>query len=229
MSTRIAGTLGRTLVAALGIFSSACIPVVNHGPQIEPGWNGGLTASLPVGPRYGNGDWGNTHYLFGPVGVNLAHGWRSGPEGSALLIGVHAPASLALFPPGFFELAQADAYYQLPARVSGSLDTGIGVNLASAHFMPYVQLGRIGANGSGWYTTQGVTVMWDDDNVTSTGSSAIFWMPTIAYQMGKPAHSYHWFVSGGVGKVQETYCYEFCSGIRLAVSAGVSVQFHRQR
>jgi hypothetical protein len=113
--------------------------------------------------------------------------------------------------------------------VSGSLDAGIGVNLASMHIMPYVQLGRISVSGNGWYTTQGVSVMWDDDGVASNGSSAIFWMPTVAYQMGNPNHTYHWFVTGGVGTVREAYCYEPCSETRLAISTGVSVQFHRER
>src|SRR5687767_4419003 len=112
MSTRSAATLGHVLVAAVCIFSSACIPAVNHGPQVEPGWNGGLTASYPMGPNYGGGDWG--HWLYGPTGLNLSHGWRGTPDGGALLLGVHAPATMALLPAIFSDLAQADAYYQLP-------------------------------------------------------------------------------------------------------------------
>jgi hypothetical protein len=223
------GSLRHTLLVVTTLFATGCIPAVNHGPQIESGWTGGLTAAYPLGPRYSNGDWGQTPFLYGPLGVNLGHGWRQSENGGAIQLGVHVPATLALFPPGFFEIAQADAYYQLPA-----MDAGFGVNLSSSYVMPYLQAGRIGTNGSGWYTTQGLSVMWDDDEVTSNGSAAIFWMPTIAYQMARPSHTLHWFVTGGAG-TEKLPCYDWerqCAvqaEARYVLSAGVSLQFHRRK
>jgi hypothetical protein len=234
MSRRMSISSGYTLLVVLTVMASGCIPAVNHGPRIESGWNGGLTASFPLGPRYDNGDWGQTPFLHGPVGVNLARGWRTSGDGGALQLGVHVPAALALYPPGFFKLAQADAYYQLPARISSGFDAGFGVNLASAYVMPYLQVGQIVDDDSGWYTTQGLTVMWDD-GVSSNGSAAIFWMPTLAYQQWKQSHTTHWFLTGGIGK-EQVDCYNCDAGqcvrpndIRFVLSAGVSVQFYQKK
>lgn len=224
--------MSRSTIAILSVLGisglcSACLPAVNHGPQVEPGWNGGLSGAFSVGPEYSSGDYGAMPYFFGPTGFNLAHGWRSTEaDRGALLLGLHVPLALALFPRGVFELAQADAYYQLPQRYTGSLDAGLGVNLAASHAMPYLQLGEIDANDSGWYMTHGLAKVWPGE---LSFRPALGWVPTLAYQIGRPRVTYHAFVTGFLGRESYDSCSQCLDRARYQMSAGVTFQFHRRR
>jgi hypothetical protein len=71
--------------------------------------------------------------------------------------------------------------------------------------MPYVQLGRMRANGSGLYTTQGVVwmpersdVIWMDAE-TSVKVTPLYWAPTVAYRMAGRRSAVHLYVSGALG------------------------------
>ncbi len=211
---------------------SSCVPAVTHGPRVEPGWGGGFTVSLPFGPRYSEGDWGQQPFLYGPIGVNLNHGWRSADSlGGAFQLGVHLPATLVFFPAGLI-MAQADLYYQLPQGGTGTMAAGAGANVSGDHLMPYIQLGGIGANGSGWYTTQGAGFYWNASNFGPNVFSTIVWLPTLAYQVQKGGTTTHFFVSAGLGKATgDCYDRDSCQRdeVRRLLTAGLTLQFHRRR
>lgn len=222
----------RLAVIALSIALAGCMPVVHHGPEVRPGFTGGLSASYPLGPTYMEGDWGDQPFMYGPVGINLSQAWRNEEKGG-LLLAAHIPGTvfLAPHPRVLGSIAQLDVYYQLPERVSGSTDVGLGVNAARTHVMPYAQFGRI-QNGSGWYTTQGVGVMMNENMYEPHEIASVAWLPTVAYQMGRARHTIHWFVSGGVGTEFGVCHYGgYCTPDekRYLLTAGATVQFHAKR
>jgi hypothetical protein len=129
-----------------------------------------------------------------------------------------------------FGLAQADLYLQLPPALTRVVDAGVGVNIGLYQAMPYVQFGRIQADGSGWYTTQGVTLLRPADYA----SNALWgwaWLPTLAYQMPGSGRTFHMFVTGGYGQEYGS-CVHECSRPaedRYLLAAGVMLEFHRTR
>lgn len=209
-----------------------CVPAVAHSPRVWPGPSVGVSLSGTAGPKYESGDDGRNVFLLGPVGLNAGYGWR--PEGSdrpGFRVGVHVPVP-------FVALAQPDLYIQAPPRVVGGLDVGVGVSAVAAEMgrvaMPYVQVGSIGQDGSGWYTTQGFYS--NTRNVTQAGRPVLrsdAWVPSIAYAAGGRRHTTHVFATGVVGQ-QLSRCdassNEVCErASRWAAIAGVSVEWHRRR
>lgn len=209
-----------------------CLPMVTHGPQVENALSGGLSAGWAVGPKYMQGDWGEWPVMVPSIGANISRGWcGERPEDGALQLGLHLPAiAVAAFPAGLM-LLQGDSYYQFPATWTGELDAGVGLNASIMHVMPYAQLGRISAEGNGWYTTQGLGVFGEEAGA-DVDLDAIAWVPTIAYQSTKGNRTIHYFLTGSV--VRELgECYpEGCfppADTKFLVALGVTLQFNSRR
>lgn len=220
-----------TASAGLLVVLTACVPVVAHGPRVEPGLSGGASASVTAGPRYNNGDDGPSPFLYGPLGVNAGYGWTSGSDGGgpAVRFGVHVPVLVVL--------VQPDLYVQAPRRALGGFDAGIGVSApvidAGRVAMPYVQLGRITDTGSGWYTTQG---FFFNRRNPGFGAGTMLrekaWVPTIAYQYGGGRTTTHVFATGAFGR-QLLGCKAFTNAMcntesRWSVMTGLTVERHRR-
>jgi len=220
------------LIAALALSSTVaagCLPMVNHGPQVENALSGGLSAGWSVGPKYMQGDWGEWPVLVPSIGANVSRGWRGDQlDEGALQLGLHLPAlAVAAFPAGLM-LMQGDSYYQFPATWTGDLDAGAGLNASWLHAMPYAQLGRISPEGNGWYTTQGFGVFAEDD---FRDLYAVAWVPTVAYQSTKGNRTIHYFLTGSVARHPETCHIGICdkSDIRYLAAIGVTLQFNSRR
>jgi len=95
--------------------------------------------------------------------------------------------------------------------------------------MPYVQLGRMGEDGSGWYTTQGIAFQRATGEATNTVRGWA-WLSTAAYQWRGATRTTHVFVTAGAGQ-EYGNCYHQCGPAehRLALAAGAMLQFHRRR
>src|SRR5688500_8314629 len=145
---RLSSSIRCALLVGFSSFSVGCMPAVIHGPQVDPGIVGGFSLSSPSIDKQNFGGEAGERFNSATMGANLGYGWRSPqPGGSAVQVGVHVPGIVGV------TFTQGDLYYQLPARVTGQLDAGVGLNVAITHTMPYVQFGKISADGSGWYTT----------------------------------------------------------------------------
>lgn len=204
-----------------------CFPVIAHGPRVEPGFDVALVTALEAVPGVGNG--GRT--AFSPnVGLSLNHGWAgSHPDNGAFQLGIHVPAGILLAP---VELApwvlQGDLFYQFPASTSRPLDAGVGLHGAYRRVMPYLQVGRIGERGSGWYSTQGVLVAWSNRDFEGNRQYATGWLPTIAYQSAHQNTTTHFFAGALVGVGARNDGYEGSRSPHELI-AGMIVVFHGKR
>jgi hypothetical protein len=80
----------------------------------------------------------------------------------------------------------ADLYVQVPGG-GDHWAGGAGVLAAPAHLVPYLQVGRVNQDGSGWFTTQGY--VWMDEfepglqlDPPYTRVRPRFWAPSLAYR-----------------------------------------------
>ena len=224
------GSALRTFLLTSLALCAACVPAVTHGPRVQAGFSGGVTASLTGGPRYPSGDGGPEPFLRGPVGVNAGYGWRS-DRGlwPAVRAGVHVPVPFA-------GALQPDLYLQLPSRLIGGLDAGGGVSWVAGEMgrisMPYAQLGHIGDDGTGWYTTQG---FYRNVRNVSQPVRPVYrsdaWVPTIAYQWttGRRTTS-HLFLTGLFGRTLrrcDAYSNRICEREpRTGAIVGLTVEWH---
>ncbi|HEX8317141.1 hypothetical protein [Longimicrobium sp.] len=176
--------------------AAACAPVVTHSPRVEPGVTlygtmGGSRSlcsqeacDTDLVPQMGGGA------RYGRVATDSTPGFSVGFTYSA----------------GFIS-SEVDLYVQAPASQL-DLDAGAGVLAAGSHVMPYVQLGRMRPDGSGWYTTQGFAWMaeraigWtlDDPLVQVTPR---YWAPAIAYRT-RGRYGVHVYASGALGSARVT-------------------------
>jgi hypothetical protein len=186
----------RFSAVALLACAAACAPVVTHGPRVEPGVTlygtmGGTrslcsqeTCDTDLVPQMGGGA------RYGRAATDSTPGFSVGFTYST----------------GFIS-SEVDLYVQAPASRVG-LDAGAGVLAAGSHAMPYVQLGRMRPDGSGWYTTQGFAFLaqrqigWtlDDPLVQVTPR---YWAPAIAYRMAG-RYGVHVYASGAFGSARVT-------------------------
>lgn len=212
--------------------ATACVPAVAHGPRVRPGFSGGVSASLTTGKKYPDGDSEPKYFLYGPVGVNVGYGWAPVTTGlPALRLGVHVPVPV-------LALVQPDIYVQAPRSLSREFDFGIGVSWWAIErgrvAMPYVQFGRIGENGSGWYTTQGYFRNTKDTQAQSRPVlSANAWVPGIAYQFEHGGSTTHVFVAAILG-TQFMRCNVYTNTIcgrerRSGAFAGITLERHQRR
>ncbi|HEY0036266.1 MAG TPA: hypothetical protein VGB66_06230 [Longimicrobium sp.] len=176
--------------------AAACAPVVTHSPRVEPGLTLfgtlGSTRSLcsqetcdtDLIPQMGGGA------RYGRVATDSTPGWSAAFTYSA---GV--------------ESSEVDLYVQAPASWL-ALDAGAGVLAAGSHVMPYVQLGRMQPDGSGWYTTQGFAFLTErtDALLPDPPYEEVmprYWAPTIAYRT-RGRYGVHVYASGAFGSARVT-------------------------
>jgi hypothetical protein len=179
---------------------AACAPMVTHGPRVQPGTHimvtggGGyspcdtLTCSLELLPQ-------------------AALGLRTGRAPSGTRPGLGLGLNLALN----LVSSEVDLYAQAPTDPA-RFDAGAGVLLSGAHLMPYVQIGRMRDDGSGFYTTQGFA--WMSRRQTSYGLAGAheeeapdevqprYWAPSVAYRTGGQ-YGMHLYLSGAFGTAAE--------------------------
>ena len=189
---------GRVRISWLLIpFLAACAPVITHGPRVEPGRSfgaiGGWRASLC--------DSGCTAGLVPPIGVYANHGFTSEDgSGAAYSLGIFVPIGILV------PAAHLDFYAQAPAPPEQRRVHGGGVSVSFGHVMPYAQLGSLGPDGRGWYTTQGVVLASyrPEPEVFLNGGrgtvfedvASVYWSPTIAYRFSGGSV----FASGAFGR-----------------------------
>jgi hypothetical protein len=169
----------------------ACAPVVTHGPRPERGLQLMATGGIPYPLCGGRCEMS----LFNQIGFGARYG-RPAEDGK---VGYSVGGMLSL---GVMS-SELDVYVQAPT--APDLAAGGGVLLSPMHVMPYVQAGRMRANGSGFYTTQGVVwmpersdIIWMDAE-TSTMVTPLYWAPTVAYRLAVRRSAIHLYVSGALG------------------------------
>jgi hypothetical protein len=178
--------------------TAACAPMVAHGPRVQSG----ATLVVTAGGGLPACDSAVCELDLIP---QAALGVRAGRPASETKLGFSVGANLALN----VLSSELDLYVQAPTGFT-RLDAGAGVLLGAAHTMPYVQLGRLLDDGSGFYTTQGFVWM-----MKRPASYAIFgedgsagelqpryWAPTVAYRTAG-RRGMHLYVSGAFGTANE--------------------------
>lgn len=195
MKSHIRGRSPRTLLTLVAAAcTAACAPVVTHGPRVEQGFTfyGTAGGGRPLCDRPAC----DTH-LTPQQGVGV----RYGRAASASAPGWSAGLTVST---GGIS-SELDLYVQAPT--STSFDLGAGVLAAGSHGMPYVQAGRMKADGSGWYTTQGFAFLaprptqWSTSVNEGPGEERVtprYWAPTVAYR-ARGRYGVHFYVSGAFG------------------------------
>jgi hypothetical protein len=174
------------LAAAIGVFSSGCMPHVMHGPRVEEGGVSG-SVSLTLGRNREVGDLDAR--ILPSVYGGLRQSWvPSEGDGLAGSFGIQVPLLLAPVlldreatgvdrVDALLATTYVDGYLQPKRRVDPGWETGLGVLASTALAGPYLQAGRMDAHGHGWYTTQLVAFTIGDD----LGEGSIY-MPTIVWR-----------------------------------------------
>jgi hypothetical protein len=199
---------------------AACAPIVTHGPRAERGLQ--LTATLGM-PR----ELCDTSCLVELI-PQLGFGARVGrpAEGGRMGYSIGGTFSASIF------ASEADLYLQAPTAPDWA--AGGGVLLSPMHVMPYVQLGRMGADGSGWYTTQGFAILAERNNFRWSGEgsdlvSPRYWAPTVAYRFAHRGGAVHLYVSGAFGSANPPSTSPIDDAPVRTVMAGVAVETYIRR
>ncbi|MBW3572584.1 MAG: hypothetical protein KY467_15890 [Gemmatimonadetes bacterium] len=181
--------------------AGACAPVVTHGPRVEPGTQIVVTggAARPLCDDCTGG-------LLPQISVGMRGGHAATELRAGFSMGVHVAANVAS--------SEMDAYVQAPRR--GGWDAGAGLLLGPMQGMPYVQLGRMGGDGSGLYTTQGLALHArhslrlghhhpQPGAPPDTAAGWVrprYWAPTLAFR-GPGRNAMHMYLSGAFGTAEE--------------------------
>ena len=169
------------VAASAASLTTGCMPHIMHGPRVDDdGVSGSLSLTLGHNREVGEMDTRIVPSLYG----GLRRSWVSADgRGPAASVGVQVPVLLApLFAgneDGFKAVmltSYADVYVQPSRRAAAGWEWGVGGLASTGMAGPYVQVGRIGQNGNGWYTTQ-LIAFGSDDFATGT-----FYMPTVAWR-----------------------------------------------
>ncbi|HEX6041428.1 hypothetical protein [Longimicrobium sp.] len=206
----------RPFVALVGLCAAAaCAPIVTHGPRAERGLQVTATAGLPQ-------ELCDTTCAVDLV-PQIGFGARVGrpAEGGRMGYSVGGTFSASLF------ASEADVYLQAPTAPDWA--AGGGVLLSPMHVMPYVQLGRMGEDGSGWYTTQGFAWLAQRTDLSlSEGSGDLvkprYWAPTVAYRFTHRGGATHLYVSGAFGSTNPLSPARTENGPVRTVFAGIAVE-----
>ena len=172
----------KAVVIGASLLSTACVPVVQHGPWVRKGYSGSVGGSFVAAHEIGESN------RVTPI-IDLQGGVRWGfPSGDStsegVSIGLQVPliALLALRDAAapdddftFFRLLNFDGYIALPA-IKG-LSPAVGLTRSHFHTLPYVQLGRYDK----WYTTQAVLMLED--------SESWMWAPSFSWVRPNPGGS----------------------------------------
>jgi hypothetical protein len=179
----------RHLAVLFLLAPAACAPIVTHGPRVEPG----LHATGTFGVARSACDTACDIEVLPQIGIGARYGRAA--EGGRVGYSIGGTIALRI------ESSDLDAYLQLPTAPNWA--AGGGVLLSPMHLMPYVQAGAVDADGSGFYTTQGFTVMaprpkdwWIEEEVDVAPR---YWAPTLAYRAAHRDGALHVYVSGMLG------------------------------
>jgi hypothetical protein len=177
--------------------AAACAPIVTHSPRVEQGVSvfgtaGGATrlcdtlkCDTQLVPQQG-------------LGV------RYGQAATATRPGLSAALTISTS----IVASELDLYLQAPTSLG--LDLGAGLLTAGTHDMPYVQVGRMREDGSGWYTTQGYAFLsarpptWTlaaDFGPEADEVEPRYWAPTVAYRT-RGRRGLHLYLSGAFGSAR---------------------------
>lgn len=188
----------------------ACAPVVTHSPRVEGGTRLVATAggSTPLCENATACDLA----LLPQVSLGIRTGRPAGEANPGFSAGVNLAMNVVS--------SDVDLYAQAPTGLAGGLDAGGGVLLSMAHTMPYVQIGRLGEDGSGWYTTQGFVwmsrrppdyqLMGEAEEGEPDEMRPRYWAPSIAYRTDW-SNGLQVYVSGAFGTAD---VYAFQDGVR---------------
>jgi len=220
----------RAALVLVLVLAGACVPVVTHGPRVEPGFSLGVSAGVDAHAFAPQND-----PLFLPVNWSwpVQYGWRApGDTGVAVLVGVNVPGPAVIGTP-LLVLSEGDVFVQLPSR-PGAMQRGVGVLGSAYHVMPYVQLGRERSGAKGWYTTQGVVWLREIPQGDDFGREpGVAWMPALAAYDGGRFITATGYLQGGLGLQRERRCVQDgCEASLLpfwALGGGVTVQLHGAR
>lgn len=187
----------KVCTALLLACAAACAPIVTHTPRVEEGFS--LFGTAGGGARLCDTLRCETQLV-----PQQGFGVRYGQAATATRPGVSAAATFSTA----IVSSELDLYLQAPT--SWGLDMGAGVLTAPTHDMPYVQVGNIREDGSGWYTTQGYAFLssrfpdWTLDFDGPAGADEVtprYWAPTVAYRTrGRPG--VHVYLSGAFGSAK---------------------------
>jgi hypothetical protein len=171
--------------------AAACAPIVTHGPRVEQGITG--YGTMGAGKSLCPPETCET-ILVPQLGAGVRYGWAATDSTLGFSAGFTYSAPVVS--------SELDLYVQAPGSPLG-LDAGAGVLAAGTHAMPYVQLGRMRPNGSGWYTTQGYAFLArrQIEIVLADNYEQVeprYWAPTVAYRTGGP-YGMHFYVTGAFG------------------------------
>lgn len=184
----------RVLALLLVCAPAACAPVVTHGPRPERGLQGTFTLGLP----HDACDTSCGFEFVPQYGAGLRYG---GPaEDGRFGYSVGSTVSLS------FVSTDVDLYLQAPTAPEWAV--GAGVLASSVYVMPYVQAGRMRADGAGLYTTQGFAWLAERSNhlgffpETTEMVTPRYWSPTVAYRFAHRGGAVHVYVSGAFGSAR---------------------------
>jgi|GEM_PF-2105233 len=184
---------------ALG-WAAACAPVVAHGPRVEGGTSimvtggGGLSACDSLTCEL---------ELLPQAALGVRTGRAAGETRPGLAVGANLSINLLS--------SELDLYAQAPTSFMPA-DAGAGVLLSAMHVMPYVQIGRMRDDGSGFYTTQGFAWMTrrpTDYSLFGERRAGApdemrpsYWSPAVAYRT-RGRRAMHLYVAGAFGRAAE--------------------------
>lgn len=189
-------------MAAVGaaVLGTGCLPHVMHGPRIEDdGVSGSLSLTLGQNREVGGLENEILPSVYG--GVRTSKVPTEG-DGTAASLGLQVPVFIApLFAnedTGAFDALTASSYldvYVQPKRGrEPGLEWGVGALASTALAGPYVQVGRMKADGGGWYTTQLVVFTMGDE----FGDGA-YYLPAVAWRYRDPARTSAANISASLG------------------------------
>lgn len=189
-------------LAAVGaaVLCTGCLPHVMHGPRIEDdGVSGSLSLTLGRNREIGDLETEILPSMYGGVRTSKV---PADGDGTAASLGLQLPVLIApLFAnedTNAFDVLTAtsylDVYVQPMRRRQPGIEWGVGALASTALAGPYVQVGRMRADGGGWYTTQLVVFTIGDD----FGDGA-YYLPTVVWRYRDQTRTSAANFSAGVG------------------------------
>jgi len=212
----------RCAAFALVFACAACAPIIAHGPEVRPGFSGGMSAALGNGPTYENGDDPGPFYL-GAVAINAAYGVR--PESDArpaFRFGLQAPTAGAV---------SVDVFAQTPRKWLGPVSAGAGIlaEVSRGRQMPYVQAGV--RNEEGFGVNLAVARYWDHDRRAGDDINERAQVNWLSFELPlsrwAAIHLHAGYASGHVKKTYDRQTVTYVDEDRWVRLGGVTLEFHR--
>lgn len=211
-----------TRCAILAVMMGGCIPVVPHGPRVEPGTRYSLMASVAHAPSLQDEQFTVAPSLY----AGAIHGWAG--EDIAGSLAVQLPVFALPFVlltdeelSQFWRILMADAYVQPVREQPGGIEFGVGSMVSPGMVMPYVQFGTSGDGGI--YTTQAMSFTFG-----SSFSPVMYWVPSVSIRAVRPdgRRIVDFFAQGLVGWRREDFG---ATQREWAIAIGALIEFVRPR